>query len=138
MPSESLGSRPGSVVTGRDREVRGAPHNWPSVVRVWEGLVGRDLLFSYRTSDASGGPGPAAPGRDREVRGATHNWPSVARLREGLGGRGVLVSSRTSDSCGGPGAVRASQGCQVHGVASDTLVRLASGLDARCVKKQYA
>ena len=82
MPSESLGSRPGSVVTGRDREVRGATHNWPSVVRVREGLVGRD----------------------------------------------VLVSSRTSDSCGGPGAV--------HGVPSDTLVRLASGLDARCVKKQ--
>ena len=43
---------------------------------------------------------------------------------------------RTSDSCGGPGAVRANQGCQVRGVSSDTLVRLASGLDARCVKKQ--
>ena len=86
MPSESLGLRPGSVVTGCDREVRGATHNW-----VREGLVGRDLL----------------------------------------------VSSRTSDSCGGLGAVRASQGCQVHGVASDTLVLLASGLDARCVKKQY-
>ena len=91
MPSESLGSRPGSVVTGRDREVHGATHNWPSVVRVRERLVGRDLL----------------------------------------------VSSRTSDSCGWPGAVRASQGCQMHGVASDTLVRLASGLDARCVKKLY-
>ena len=91
MPSESLGSGPGSVVTSRDREVRGATHNWHSVVRVRKGLVGRDLL----------------------------------------------VSSRTSDSCGGPGAVRASQGCQVHDVASDTLVRLASGLDARCVKKQY-
>ena len=91
MPSESLGSCPISVVTGRDREVRGATHNWPSAVRVREGLVGRD----------------------------------------------VLVSSRTSDSCGGPGAVSANQGCQVHGVPSDTLVRLASGLDARCVKKQY-
>ena len=67
------------------------------------------------------------------VRGATHNWPSV--VREGLAGRDILVSSCTSDSCGGPGAVRANQGCQVHGV-SDTLVRLASGLDARCVKKQ--
>ena len=86
MPSAALGSRPGSVVTGRDREVRGAMHNWPSIVRVREDL---------------------------------------------------LVSSRTSDSCGGPSAVRASQGCQVHGVASDTLVRLASGLDACCVKKQY-
>ena len=87
MPSESLGSRPGSVVTGRDRE----------------------------------------------VRGATHNWPSVVRVREGLAGRDVLVSSRTSDSCGGPDAVSANQGCQVHGVPSDT----SSGLDARCVKKQY-
>ena len=91
MPSESLGSRPGSVVPGRDREGRGATLTWPSVIRGREGLVGRDLL----------------------------------------------VSSRTSDSCGGPGAVRTGQGCQVHGVASDTLVRLASGLDARCVKKQY-
>ena len=90
MPSESLGSRPGSVVTGRDRE----------------------------------------------VRGATHNWPSVAWVREGLVGRGVLVSSRTSDSCGGLSAVCASQGGQVHGVSSDTLVRLASGLDVCCVKKQ--
>ena len=65
------------------------------------------------------------------------HWPSVVRVTEGLVGRGVLVSSCTSDSCGGLGAVRASQGGQVHGVSSDTLVRLASGLDARCVKKQY-
>ena len=88
MPSESLGSRPGFVVTPRDRE----------------------------------------------VRGATHNWPSVARVREGLVGRGVLVSSRTSDSCGGLGAVCAYQGGQVQGVSSGA--QLASGLDARCVKKQ--
>ena len=81
-------------------------------------------------------PGSVVTGRDWEVRGATHNWPSVARVREGLVGRGVLVSSRTSDSCGGLGAVHPNQGCQVRGVSSDTLVRLASGLDARCVKKQ--
>ena len=62
---------------------------------------------------------------------------TIGLPREGLVGRDLLVSSRPSDSCGGPGAVLASQGCQVHGVASDTLVRLASGLDARCVKKQY-
>ena len=80
-------------------------------------------------------PGSVVTGRDREGRGATHNWPSVARVREGLAGRDVLESSRTSDSCGGPGAVRANQGCQVHGVSSNTLVRLASGLDARCVKE---
>ena len=90
MPPETLGSRPGFVVTGRD----------------WE------------------------------VRGATHNWPSVARVREGLVGRGVLVSSHTSDSCGGLGAVCASQGGQVHSVSSGALVRLTSGLDAHCVKKQ--
>ena len=47
--------------------------------------------------------------------------------------RDILVSSCTSDSCGGPGAVRANQ---VHGVSSDTLGRLASGLDACCVKKR--
>jgi dienelactone hydrolase len=38
-------------------------------------------------------------------------------------------------SCGGPGAVHANQGRQVHSVSSDTLVWLASGLDARCVKQ---
>jgi hypothetical protein len=54
LPSESLGSRPGSVVTGHDRDVRGATHNWPSVVRVREGLVGRDVLVSSRTSDSGG------------------------------------------------------------------------------------
>ena len=32
--------------------------------------------------------------------------------------------------------MRANQGCQVHGVSSDPLVRLAARLDARCVKKQ--
>ena len=35
-----------------------------------------------------------------------------------------------------PATPVAGRGCQVHGVSSDTLVRLASGLDARCVKKQ--
>ena len=81
-------------------------------------------------------PGSVVTGRAREVRGPTHHWPSVVGGREGLAGREILVSSRTSDSCGGLGAVRANQGCQAHGVSSDTLVRLASGLDARCVKKQ--
>jgi hypothetical protein len=80
--------------------------------------------------------GSVATGRDREVRGAMHNWPSVVRVREGLAGRDILVSSCTCDSCGGPGTVHAKQGRQVHGVSSDTLVRLASRLDTRCVKKQ--
>ena len=68
-------------------------------------------------------PGSVAAGSDRDVHGAMHNWSSVVRVREGLAGRDILVSSRNSDSCGG----------QVHGVSSDTLVRLASGLEARCV-----
>jgi hypothetical protein len=57
VPPETLGSRPGSVVTGHDREVRGAMHNWPSVVRVREGLAGRDILVSSFTSDSCVGPG---------------------------------------------------------------------------------
>ena len=64
------------------------------------------------------------------------HWPSVIRVREGLAGRDIIVSSRTSDSCGGLAAVRANQGSQVHGVSSDTLVQLASELEANCVKKQ--
>ena len=85
MPPETLGSRPGSVATGR------------SV-------------------------------------GAT---PSVVRVREGLAGRDILDSSRTSDSCGGPGAVHANQGCQVHGVSSDTLVQLASRLDVAVLRSSW-
>ena len=34
-----------------------ATHNCPSVVRVREGLAGRDILVSSRTSDSCGGPG---------------------------------------------------------------------------------
>ena len=52
--------RPGSVVAGRDWEVRGAMHNWPSVVRVREDLAGRDILVSSCTSDSCGGPGRSA------------------------------------------------------------------------------
>ena len=57
VPLETLGSSPGSVAAGRDREVRGATHNWPSVVRVREGLAGNDILVSSRTSDSCGGQG---------------------------------------------------------------------------------
>ena len=82
-------------------------------------------------------PGSVVTVRDREVRGATHNWHSVVRVREGLAGRDIIVSSRTSDSCGGPYAVHADQVTRcTYGVSSDTLVRLPSGLDAHCVKKQ--
>ena len=57
-----LGSRPGSIVTGRAREVRGATHNWPSVARVREGLVGRGVLVSSRTSESCGGLGAVVHG----------------------------------------------------------------------------
>jgi hypothetical protein len=45
VPPETLGLSPGSVAAGRDREVVGAKHNWPSVVHVREVLAGRDILF---------------------------------------------------------------------------------------------
>ena len=54
---EILGSSPGSVTAGQDREVHGATHNWPSIVRVRDSLTGRDILVSSRTSDPCGGPG---------------------------------------------------------------------------------
>ncbi|CDQ64541.1 unnamed protein product [Oncorhynchus mykiss] len=57
---------------------------------------------------------------------------TIGIASDGLASRDILLLSRTSDSCGGPGAVHANQGCQVQGVSSDTLVRLASGLDVRC------
>ena len=57
VPPETLGSRPGSVAAGRDQEVRGAMHNWPSGIRVRDGLAGRDILVSSRTSDSCGGTG---------------------------------------------------------------------------------
>ena len=61
VPPETLGASPGSGAAGRDREVRGETHNWPSVVRVREGLAGRDVLVSLRTSDFCGGPGAVFP-----------------------------------------------------------------------------
>ena len=57
VPPETLGLRPGSVAASHDREVCGATHNWPSVVRVREGLAGRDILVSPCTSDSCGAAG---------------------------------------------------------------------------------
>ena len=57
VPPETLGSRPDSAAPGRDWEVHGAAHNCPSVVKVREGLAGRDVLVSSRSSDSCGGPG---------------------------------------------------------------------------------
>jgi hypothetical protein len=57
VPPETLVSIPGSVAAGHSREVHGATHNWPSVVRVKEGLAGRDIFVSLCTSNSCGGPG---------------------------------------------------------------------------------
>ena len=57
VPPETLGSSPGSVSASLDLEVHGATQNWPSVVRVREGLAGRDILVLSRTSDSCGRPG---------------------------------------------------------------------------------
>jgi hypothetical protein len=57
VPPETPGSISGSVAASREREVHGVTHNWPSVVRVRDGLAGRDILVSSRTSDSRGGPG---------------------------------------------------------------------------------
>jgi hypothetical protein len=79
---------------------------------------------------------PSSVITERDVCGAMHNWPSVVRVRECLAGRDIIVSLRTSDSWVAATLVApGNQGCQVHGVSSNTLVRLASGLDVRCVKK---
>ena len=59
----------GSVVTGRDREVHGATQNWPSVVRVREGLAGWDILVSSRTSNSCGGPGAVRANQGCQVHG---------------------------------------------------------------------
>ena len=64
-------------------------------------------------------PGSVAAGRDWEVHGAT---VGISLSHHALA---TTVAGRARQP-----------GRQVHGVSSDTLVRLASGLDARCVKKQ--
>ena len=56
--SASRAIRDSGFAPGRS-VVRGATHNWPSVIRVREGLAGRDVLVSSRTSDSCGGPGAA-------------------------------------------------------------------------------
>jgi hypothetical protein len=57
VPPEILVLSRGSVAASRDREAHGVAHNLPSVVRVREGLTGRNILVSSRTSDSCVGPG---------------------------------------------------------------------------------
>jgi hypothetical protein len=47
-----------------------------------------------------------------------------------------LVPSRYTDSLWQAGRLQADFGFQLDGVSSDTLVRLASGLSEKCIKKQ--
>jgi hypothetical protein len=56
VPPETLGSRPGSVAAGRDTEVRGATHYWPSVVRVRDGLAGREIIALSRAGRSARQP----------------------------------------------------------------------------------
>ena len=57
----------------RDREVCGATHNWPSVVRVREGLAGRDILVSSRTSDSCGRLGAVCANQGCQVHGVSED-----------------------------------------------------------------
>ena len=56
VPLEILGSSPGSVVAGRDRETHGMAHN-PASSELGEGLAGREVLVPPCTSDSCGSPG---------------------------------------------------------------------------------
>jgi hypothetical protein len=47
VPLEILGLSPGSVAAGRDQETHGAAHNWPSAIRVREGLAA-EISLSHR------------------------------------------------------------------------------------------
>ena len=87
VPPETLGSRPVSVVTGCDREVRGATHNWPSVVRVREGLAGRDVLVSSRTSYSCGRPGAVRANQGCQVHCVSSD--TLVQLASGLDERCV-------------------------------------------------
>ena len=51
VPPETLGSRPGSVTASLELEVHGATQNWPSVVRVREGLAA-GISLSHRAVHA--------------------------------------------------------------------------------------
>ena len=79
----TLGSCPGSVAIGRDREVRGVTHNWPSVVRAREGLTGRDIVISSLTKNSCGGPGAVRANQGRQVHGVSSH--TLVWLASGCG-----------------------------------------------------
>jgi hypothetical protein len=83
VPPETLGLSPGSVTAGRDREVHGATHNWPSVFRVREGLAGGDILVSSCTSDSCGGPGTVHADQVARTRLLGVSSDTLVRLASG-------------------------------------------------------
>uniref|UniRef100_A0A8C7IG82 Family with sequence similarity 135 member B n=1 Tax=Oncorhynchus kisutch TaxID=8019 RepID=A0A8C7IG82_ONCKI len=80
VPPEILGSSPGSLAASRDREAHGEVHNWPSIVRVREGLAGRNVLVLSLTTNSQ------APLKDHPL-----TPPLPTDLRRELANRGVGV-----------------------------------------------
>ena len=62
-----MGLPGGAVVEGTTSQ-----RNWPSVVWGREGLAGRDILVSFRTSKSCGGPGAVHANQGRTVFPLTH------------------------------------------------------------------
>jgi hypothetical protein len=62
--------------------------------------------------------------------------PAWSRLGEDLGSSDFFVPSHSNDSLWWTGRLQADFSHQLDDVSTDTLVRLASGLSGRCVKKQ--
>ena len=61
---------------------RNRPHNWPSVARVREGLIGRGVPVSSRTSDPCGGLGAVY---------AKPRWPGARCFLRRIGAAGFRV-----------------------------------------------
>jgi hypothetical protein len=89
-PPETLGSRLGSVVTGRDREVHGVTHNWPN----GEGLVGRGVLTSSRTSDSCGRPGAVCANQGGQVHGVSSDGLDARSVKKQCGLVGLCIGER--------------------------------------------
>ena len=64
-------------------EVRGATHNWPSVVRVREGFAGRDIIVSSHTSDSCGGSGAVRANQGCQVHGVSSEYIGAAGFQVG-------------------------------------------------------
>ena len=56
-------------------------HNWPSAIRVREGLAGRDILASSRTIDSCGGPGAVCANQGSQVHGVYSTLVHIGAAR---------------------------------------------------------